>query len=1038
MSPMEFMIRRPIGTLLLSLGLLILGLIAYLALPVANLPNVDLPTIRIAASQPGAEPDVMAKNVAAPIERHLGEVAGITEMTSTNALGQSSIVVQFDLGRNVDAAARDVQAAINAAAADLPSDLPARPSVRKMNPNVAPVLILAMTSITLSQTALFDAADSVFAQRLSQVEGVAEVNVSGTDQPAMRIRVDAAKAANMGLSLDTIRALVAAANVLGPVGDVGNAALAINTQLKTVEDYKSIVVRNRDGQVVQLGAIARIEEGVRNTRASASFNGKPAVLLIITKQADANVIETVDRILALVPEIKTLVPAGVDIDVLTNRTLTIRASIVELQTSLAISIALVMVVVFAFLRRGAATLGAGITVPLSLAGTAIAMWAASYSINNISLMALVVSVGFVVDDAIVTIENCTRKIQEGMTPLQAALLGTRQIGFTIISISLSLVAAFIPLLFMGGIAGKFLREFSGTLVFVIFFSTIVSITVTPMIFAHFTKTVAEPEPNRFDRALDGLIRLYGRSLQGLMHMRILASLVMLATIALTIGLYIKVPKLFMPQDDNGLLVGITEAATDVSYPEMVRLQTQAAALVQKDPAVAGVGSTVGAGGFNATINRGRLYISLKPISEHGTPTNDIVNRLRRNLRSVIGLSTYIANNQDVRIGGRASKGQYQFTLWDTDSEELLRAVPNVVARLKQVPELIDVSTDREANGLQAKYVADRARIAQSGVSTQAINDALNNAFAQRQISTVYSPRNQYRIVLENEGDQRNDPDDILSLQVAAKDGTMVPLSALGKLERGVSSLVINHQGQFPAITISYNLNDGVNLQQANAAVLAAVGELLLPDGLHTEFAGDAKSMTGSGSTQGLLIILALLAVYIVLGVLYESFIHPLTILSTLPSAGLGALLALYWSATPLSLIAFIGLVLLIGIVKKNGILLIDFALEAERKKGLSPYDAIYAACIERFRPILMTTLAALFGALPLILATGPGSELRRPLGITIVGGLIVSQILTLYTTPILYLALDKLRRRKTNSIFKRSGSGSREEPEVRVSENAAK
>ncbi|GAC1327791.1 MAG: efflux RND transporter permease subunit [Beijerinckiaceae bacterium] len=1015
----DVFIKRPVGTILISIGILLVGIVAYRLLPVASLPSIDIPTIRVSASRPGADPATMAKSVAAPLERRLGEIAGVTEITSVSSLGSSMITIQFDLSRNADGAARDVQAALNAAATDLPSDLPSLPTFRKTNPAAAPIIILALTSDTIGPSAIYDAADTVLAQRLSQVDGVAEVSVNGADQPAMRIRADPQRLAAMGVSLEDIRNTITNANSLAPLGLVDSAdraeTLGANGQLVKPEDFANLVVRNSNGASVLLSAVADIQAGVRNTRASATFNGKPSVLLVVTKQAGANVLETVDHIRALLPELRRWIPAGLNIDILTDRTTTIRASVADLQITLGITVLLVMLVVYAFLRRTPPTLAAGVTVPLSLAGTAAAMWALGYSIDNISLMALVVSVGFVVDDAIVMIENVMRNVEAGMSPMQAARAGSRQIGFTVFSISLSLIAAFTPLLFMGGLVGRLFREFSVTLAFAIAISTFVSLTITPMICAHFVRH--DTRVTRLDRIIEGalrrLIAAYAASLDVVLKRRGITLVVALATVAATVVLFVKTPKGFFPQDDTGFIFGMTEASSDISYPAMAELQARAAEIVRADPAVAGVGSSVGASGFNASVNQGRLFISVKPIGERDNlPIARVVDRLRQKLSHVVGISTYLVPTADLRVGGRQGKAQYQFTLWDQDFDELVRNVPTVLERIRKIPGLRDVSTDRESSGLEANVVVDRSAASRLGVKLQAIDDTLNDAFAQRQIATVYSARNQYRIVIEIDPKLQKSPRDLDQVYIPSINGTQVPLSAVSRVETRTAALVVNHQGQFPSITITYNLAPDMILADATAEITNAMAGMHLPDGLQADFAGDARAFQASAGAQPLLILAALVTVYIVLGVLYESLAHPLTIISTLPSAGLGALLALQWTHTELSIIAFIGIILLIGIVKKNGIMLVDFALDAERRRGAAPLEAIREACLERFRPILMTTLAALLGALPLIIASGPGSDLRRPLGITIAGGLLVSQVLTLYTTPIIYLLLDKLHWRR--------------------------
>ncbi len=1014
-------IRRPVGTTLLAIGLILIGAVAYRFLPVAALPSIDLPTIRVSASQPGADPATMAATVAAPLERRLGKIAGVTELTSTTTLGSTSIAIQFDLSRNVDKAGRDVQAALNAAATDLPLDLPSLPTFRKANPNATPIMILALTSDTVSASGIYDAADSVIAQRLSQIDGVADVTVSGADQPAVRVRLDPGRLAAMGLSAEAVRTAIANANAVSPVGIFDGidrtATLALNDQLRSPAAYGNIVVRvSADGVVVRLSDIATIEQSTRNSRSAAWFNSQPAILLNITKQANANVIETVDRIHALLPELRRWVPAGINVSVLSDRTTTIRASVDDMQLTLVAAVALVMMVVFLFLRRGAATVAAGVTVPLSLAGTLAAMWLAGFSINNLSLMALAVSVGFVVDDAIVMIENVFRNLEKGLSPLRAAFAGAQQIGFTVVSISVSLLGAFIPLLFMGGILGALLREFSVTLIFAIVISAVVSLSVTPMVCAHFVRAAPSKTATWLDRAVEAvqsaMVGVYARSLRLFLHMRVVALVVVFATLALTVALYIKTPKGFFPQDDTGLLFGFTEASTDVSFRTMVELQQRVAEVVTSDPAIAGVGSSLGASFFSTTANQGRLFISLKPLAERGgLSPQRVIDRLRVRLARIAGINTFLVAIQDLRAGARSSKSQYQFTLWSDDLEELQRWVPRVVDRLGQLPGITDVTTDRQQAGLQANVVIDRTAASRLGVRIQDIDSALNNAFAQRQISLIYGQRNQYRVVMEVEPQFQRDPSDIGQIYVPAAGGILVPLSAVARIERGSAPMVVNHQGQYPSVTVSYNLTSETALEQASADIQRAVAELHMPATIRTEFAGDAKTFASGAGTQPLLILAALIAVYIVLGVLYESLAHPLTIISTLPSAGLGALLALQVSGAELTVIAVIGIILLIGIVKKNGIMLVDFALEAERRRGLSAEDAIFQACLERFRPILMTTLASLLGAVPLVIASGPGSELRRPLGLTIIGGLILSQALTLYTTPVIYLWLDKLHRR---------------------------
>jgi multidrug efflux pump len=940
--------------------------------------------------------------------------------------------VQFGLGRSVDRAARDVQAAINAALSDLPGDLPTMPSFRKSNPAASPILIIALTSKTLAPSAIYDVADTVVAQRIAQVNGVADVSVSGAEQPAIRVRVNSAAIAAAGISLEQVRTAIVAANSAGPLGAFDGAeraeTIAVNDQLRSVSAYEPIVIKAENGNVVRLTDIASIERGTRNRRSAAWFNQQPAVLLIITKQFDANVIETVDRIKELLPELKRWIPAGVDISILSDRTGTIRASVADMQWTLVATIALVMLVVFLFLRRLAATIAAGVTVPLSLAGTCAAMWVAGFSIDNISLMALAVSVGFVVDDAIVMIENAFRNLEKGMGPVRAALQGARQIGFTVLSISVSLVAAFIPLLFMGGIVGRLFREFSVTLAFAIVVSTVVSLSVTPMICAHFVKQPPSPNATLLDRVVNGilarLLRGYAATLDLALRHRLLMLVVMAATVALTVDLYIKTPKGYFPQDDTGLIWGSTQASPDVSYQTMADLQKRILDIVAADPAVAGVGSSVGGSNWSGSVNQGRMFISLKPLKEReGLSTARVVERLRGKLQHIAGIRLFMVPTQDLRVGGRQGRSQYQFTLWSADIDELHKWYPRVQERVKQVPGVVDVSTDREQGGLQLNVAIDRQAAARLGVRIQDIDSALNNAFSQRQISTIYTARNQYRVILEVDPRLQRDPEDLSQVYVPGSGGTQVPLSAVARFERALAPLVVDHQGQFPSVTITFNLRPDTPLETASLAVQNAIAEMRLPDVINAEFAGEARDLARNTDAQPLLILAAVVAVYIVLGVLYESLAHPLTIISTLPSAGLGALLALRLFDAELTVIAFIGIILLIGIVKKNGIMLVDFALEAQRRRGLAPDKAIFEACMQRFRPILMTTLAAMLGAVPLMIATGPGSELRRPLGITIVGGLLVSQILTLYTTPVIYLMLDRLHQRWGGSRSPSRGIG---------------
>ena len=1018
----EPFIRRPVGTTLLAIGLFLVGAVAYNFLPVASIPSVDFPSIRVSASRPGADPTIMSSTVAAPLERRLGEIAGIDQITSTSSLGTTSISLQFAIGRNIDRAARDVQAAINASLADLPTDLPTLPNFRKANPAAAPVLIIALTSKTMLPSAIYDVADTVIAQRISQVPGVGEATVSGADQPAIRVQLNPGALSTAGIASDDVRNAIVNANAIGPVGafngPVLGETLAANPQMRTAAQFRDIVIKAANGNFVKLSDVAAVLDATRNSRSIAWFNKQPAVLILITKQQDANVIDTVDRVKALLPELKQWIPGGVEISILSDRTGTIRANVEDMEWTLGATAVLVMLVVFVFVRRMTPTIAVGISVPLALAGTCALMWVAGFSINNLSLMALAVSVGFVVDDAIVMIENMYRNLEEGMKPYQAALLGAKQIGFTVLSISISLVAAFTPLIFMEGIIGRLFREFSLTLTFAILVSMVVSLTVTPMICAHYIKTTVSPDATWFDRLVEGslsrIVKFYERTLHVVLRFPILTMLVFVATIALTVTLYIKTPKGYFPTDDSGLVIGATRASPDVSFQAMLGLQQRIADIVMADPAVAGVGSSLGGSGGpgGGGANRGTMFISLKDLNQRGgLTTTQVIDRLRRNLGTVSGILLFMFAAQDLRAGGRQSDSNYQYTLISSDLDLLGKWAPIVAKKFESVEGITDISSDRDASGLALNLFIDRKTAASLGVQVQDIDNALNNAFSQRQISTIYTQRNQYKIILEVDPRLQGDPSALEKIYVAGAGDAQVPLSAVVRMERGLSPLSVYHQASFPSNTVSFNVPDGVPLQTATDNILRAVEELHMPEGIRGEFAGNAADSQKTASRQPLLILGALIAVYIVLGVLYESLAHPLTIISTLPPAGLGALLALQVTNTPLTVIAFIGIILLIGIVKKNGIMIVDFALEGERQRGLSSEEAIFEASLARFRPIIMTTMAALLAAVPLVIATGPGTELRRPLGITIIGGLIVSQILTLYTTPVIYLLIDRLRGR---------------------------
>ena len=1010
-------IRRPVGTTLFALTIFLLGAVAYVFLPVASLPAIDFPAVNIVASRPGADPATMAASVAAPLERRLAAISGVTELTSTNSLGSTQIVVQFDVDRNADAAARDVQAAINAAAADLPTDLPMRPTFRKATQGGMPVLVLALTSDTLPTSAIFDATDSVIAQRIARVPGVGEARIAGAEQPAIRIQLDSARLASMGLGIDRVAEAIKSANVNSAVGafdgELRGESIAVNDQLSTVDDYRSIVVASARGAVVKLGDVAKVERGVRNRMAAGWFNGKPAVLLIVTKQPGANVIETADRVKALLPELRQWIPAGIKISILSDRTQSIRASIADIQRTLLISVGLVMLVVYVFLRRATPVLAAGISVPLSLVGACAAMWGAGFSIDNLSLMALTISVGFVVDDAIVMIENIETHIERGMGRIEAALVGAKQIGFTVFAISLSLIAVFIPLLFMPGLVGKLLREFSFTLSFAIVISTVVSLTVTPTICA---RLPARPRgaPSRFDRLIDGalaqIVSLYARSLKPVVDHPWITLVVLVVVVVWTVDLYRSIPKGNLPQDDIGLVNGTTEASADVSFAEMSRLQRIASEMISADPDVANVGSFIGAGNLTSTGNQGRVFIALKPADERSSTSMQVIARLRKEFRKIPGLSVFLVPSQDLRTSSRMSKSQFQYTLSDSDLDELEEWHQKILQQFKQLPQIVDVTSDRQQGGLKANIVIDRNAASRMGVAIASIDAALNSAFGQRQDSIIYTQRNQYRVVVEAPPSRQRDLRDLAGVYVSTATGAQVPLTAVARVERGSMPLVVNHQGVLPAVTLTFNVAPDSTLDAATQAVEEAVAEMSPPAGLRAGFAGDAADFRKVAAGMATLILAALFAVYIILGILYESLAHPVTIISTLPSAGLGALLALEAFGVEFTVIAFIGILLLIGIVKKNGIMLVDFALHADRDLRMSVHDAAIAAAIERFRPIVMTTLAAMFGALPLAFATGIGAEMRRPLGIAIVGGLLLSQALTLYTTPVIYLLMSKLRR----------------------------
>ncbi|MEO6789040.1 MAG: efflux RND transporter permease subunit [Chthoniobacteraceae bacterium] len=1018
MNVCEPFIRRPVGTTLLAVGLFLLGIVAYHLLPVAPIPRVDFAMVSVSASLPGADPETVASSLAAPLERRLSQISGVSEITSTSTLGSTSINVQFDLNRSVESAARDVQAAINAASNDLPINLPAPPTYRKVNPADSPIMVLAMTSDLYPTTQVFEAADEIIGQRLSQVEGVSQVLISGAAKSAVRVQVNPAALAAMGSSMEDVRTFLSRANVNMPKGSVdgelSSYTIYSNDQLLRADDYRNLVFTQKSGTPILLGSFAKVIEGVENTRLGGWHGEKPAVLLIVFKQSDANVIETVDRMRLAMPQAEKWLPPGMKLDVLSDRTVTIRASVEDVQYSLLISIALVVMVIFLFLRRFWPTFIASVTVPLALAGTFAFMYLFGYSLDNLSLMAVTISVGFVVDDAIVVIENVFRFMEKGDNAMHAGLKGARQIGFTVISMSLSLVAVFIPLLFMGGLVGRLFHEFAVTLSVAILVSGVISLTLTPMMCSRLLKTEAESKaPGIFHRACEHvfnwMLGWYERGLKMVLRHQLLTGVVWVATVVLTVWLYIVVPKGFFPQQDTGMLSGVTEASQDISYPAMEILHRRIAKIVIDDPDVATVGSFIGSGFGSSTVNNGRLYIALKPRGERKSSGEEIIQRIRKKASGVQGITLFMQAMQDIRVGGRSTKAQFQYALQTGNLEDLNQWAPRLLNKLREFPELKDVNSDQQTRGLQSGVIIDRDAAARLGVSPEAIDNTLYDAFGQRQVSIIYRRYNQHHVVLEADPQYQLDPSALAKIYVQSDTGKQVPLSSVAKFQKGNASLSISHQGQFPCATLSFNLAPGVSLGRATELIDEAKHDLRMPASIHGGFQGTAQVFQASLKTMPLLLAAALFAVYIVLGILYESLIHPITILSTLPSAGVGALLALIIAHADLSLVSFIGIILLMGIVKKNAIMMIDFALDAERTDGLTPAEAIYKACIIRFRPIMMTTLAAMFGAVPLALGRGAGSELRQPLGIAVIGGLIVSQALTLLTTPVIYLALEKLR-----------------------------
>ncbi|KQP76784.1 nodulation protein [Methylobacterium sp. Leaf111] len=1089
MNVSEPFIRRPVATTLLTIGVLLAGIFAFLKLPVAPLPQVDFPVILVQAQMAGASPETMATTVAAPLERRLGAIADVTEMTSTSSLGSVRLVLMFGLNRDIDGAARDVQAAINAARADLPTALRSNPTYRKFNPADAPILILGLTSNTLTPGQLYDSAATVVQQKMSQLPGVGNVDIGGSSLPAVRVELDPTALFNYGIGLEGIRAALASANANSPKGAIETETrhyqLYANDQGRVAADYRDLVVAYRNGAAVRLTDVGAIEDSVEDRRNLGLVNGKPGVILFIYKQPGSNVVDTIRGLKAAIPQVTAALPGDIDLMVTGDRSATIRASLAETEETLLIAVVLVVFVVFLFLRSGRATLIPAVAVPISIVGTYSAMYLLDYSLNILSLMALIIATGFVVDDAIVVLENIQRHIEKGRPRVEAALLGSREVGFTVISMSLSLVAVFLPILLMGGIVGRLFQEFAVTLSLAILISLVLSLTTTPMMCALLLRREAPHEtvrPNGFVRVLeagfDGMLRGYERTLRIALRHRRLVALSLLATVGLNVYLYVIVPKGFFPEQDTGQMMGGIQADQRISFQSMKQKLEQATAIVQADPAVDSVVGFTGGRGTNSA----NVFVGLKPRGERESITA-VMARLRPKLSQVAGARLYLFPRQDLRMGGRQSFAQYQYTLQGDTAEELYAAAPKLVQALQKNPIFADVTSDQQEGGLESRLVIDRASAFRYGLTPDKIDNTLYDAFGQRQVSTIYNPLNQYHVVMEIAPRYLQSPDTLKMLYVSTSGGkargsattnavagtvagaptgvaatgavgataaadasaasiatdsarnaaanaiaggkggasssapvssakeTMIPLSAFARLETGNAPVQVSHQGLFVATTISFNLVPGKSLSDATAAIEQAITDLRLPATIHGEFAGSAKSFQESSSRQPLLILAALLAVYTILGILYESFIHPVTILSTLPSAGIGALLALLVSGTEFTVIALIAVFLLIGIVKKNAIMMIDFALDAERTRGASPKEAIFEACLLRFRPIMMTTLAAMLGALPLILAGGEGSELRRPLGIAIVGGLIVSQILTLYTTPVVYLYLDRLRRR---------------------------
>ncbi len=1020
MNVSELFIRRPVATALLMVAVVLLGALGYTLLPVSALPNVDFPTIQVTTQLPGAAPDVMTSSITTPLEQQFGQISGLTSMNSVSSAGISTITLQFGLDRDIDSAAQDVQAAINVATGVLPQGLPNPPSYKKVNPADAPILTLAITSDSLPIDKVNDYADTLLAQKLSEVSGVGLVSIQGNLKPAVRVQVNPAALASQGLGLEDVRTAITEAGVNAPKGsfDGTHQAYAINAndQIFSADDYRKIIVAYRNGAPVRLADVGNVIDGVENTKLAGWRGDQPAILLDIQRQPGANIIDTVDRIKKLLPKLLLAIPPSVHVEILTDRTTTIRASVADVQFTLVLTIALVVLVIFIFLRKLWATVIPSVALPLAIVGTFGVMSLIGFSLDNLSLMALTIATGFVVDDAIVMIENIVRYIEKGEKPFDAALKGSKQIGFTVISLSVSLIAVFIPLLFMTGIVGRLFREFAITLSVAVVVSAVVSLTLTPMMCARLLTAESEEKPahGRFyritERFFDGLLAFYDGGLKWVLKHQPLTLAVAIATLALTLVLYVIIPKGLLPQQDTGIITGVTDAAQSISFSAMSARQQKIVDVVQQDPDVASVSSFVGIGTINPTLNTGRLSINLKPRDQRSSSADEIIARLREKTAAVEGITLYMQAVQDLQIDSRVSRTQYQYTLADLDADELATWAPRLVEKLRSLPELSDVASDQQTNGYQIDITVDRDKASRLNILPQDIDNTLYDAFGQRQVATIFTQLNQYRVILEVDPAFQKDPAALQKIYVKSSTGQLVPLGAFATTQLNTAPLVIAHQGQFPSVTISFNLRDGYSLSHAVEAIKLAQQSIKLPDTIQTEFSGSAAEFQNSLASEPWLILAALVVVYIVLGVLYESYIHPVTILSTLPSAGVGALLALFICRTDFSMVALIGIVLLIGIVKKNAIMMIDFALEAERDQGLPPEESIYQACLLRFRPIMMTTMAALLGALPLALENGTGSELRKPLGIVMVGGLLLSQVLTLYTTPVIYLYMDRLGR----------------------------